>query len=197
MSDLYHVSASPHVRSDITTKKIMADVCIALVPATLFGIGYFGLNALLLIVSTCVACVLTEYTYKKCMKLPLTTSDNSAFLTGLLLALNLPPELPVWMAVLGGIFAILIVKQLFGGLGQNFMNPALAGRCFLVLCFTTRMTSFVVEKSGEFNIMTGYSGIDGISGATPLAVIKDNNPVNVWEMFMGTTGGTIGETSTL
>ncbi len=197
MSDLYHISASPHIRSDITTKKIMTDVCIALAPATLFGIGYFGLNAFLLIVSTCAACVLTEYIYQKCMKLPLTTSDNSAFVTGLLLALNLPAGLPVWMAMFGGVFAILVVKQLFGGLGQNFMNPALAGRCFLMLCFTTRMTSFVVEKSGELNAVTGYSGIDGITGATPLAVLKGGTPPDVWEMFLGTTGGTIGETSAL
>ncbi len=197
MSDLYHVSASPHIRSDITTKKIMTDVCIALAPATLFGIGYFGLNAFLLIISTCAACVLTELIYQKCMKLPLTTGDNSAFVTGLLLALNLPAGLPIWMAVLGGVFAVLVVKQLFGGLGQNFMNPALAGRCFLVLCFTTRMTDFVVEKSGKFNVMTSYSGIDGITGATPLAVLKGGESPDIWEMFLGTTGGTIGETSAL
>lgn len=197
MSELYNVSASPHVRSTITTKSIMRDVCIALIPATLFGIGYFGLNALVLIVSTCAACVLTEYFYEKGMRRPITTGDYSALVTGLLLALNLPPGFPAWMAMFAGVFAILIVKQLFGGLGQNFMNPALAGRCFLVLCFTTRMTYFAVKKSEEFNILTGFSGVDGVSGATPLAVLKQGGAVDLKNMFFGNIGGTIGETSVL
>lgn len=197
MSEMYHVSASPHVRSDITTKSIMRDVCIALMPATLFGIGYFGLNALLLILSTCAACILTEYIYEKCMKRPITTWDYSALVTGLLLALNLPAGMPVWMAIFGSVFVILIVKQLFGGLGQNFMNPALAGRCFLMLCFTTRMTDFVVEKTGVVSMMNGFSSVDGITSPTPLAALEQGQGIDLWSMFMGNIGGTIGETSVI
>lgn len=197
MSEMYHVSASPHVRSSITTKSIMRDVCIALMPATLFGIGYFGMNALLLIVSACASCMLTEYIYEKCMKRPVTTGDYSALVTGLLLALNLPSGMPIWMVILGSVFAILIVKQLFGGLGQNFMNPALAGRCFLMLCFTTRMTDFVVKKTGAVSMMNGFSSVDGITSPTPLAALEQGQSVDLWNMFMGNIGGTIGETSVI
>ena len=113
----------------------MFDVIIALIPASLFGIYNFGVKALILIVTCMAACVLTEYIYQKCMKLPLTVNDGSAALTGLLLALNLSSTFPLWMAILGSVFAIIIVKQLFGGLGQNFMNPALGARCFLMVSF--------------------------------------------------------------
>lgn len=197
MSEMYHVSASPHVRSKATTKSIMRDVCIALLPATLFGIGYFGMNALLLILTTCATCVLTEYVYERCMKRPITTGDYSALVTGLLLALNLPSGMPLWMAMLGSVFAILIVKQIFGGLGQNFMNPALAGRCFLMLSFTTRMTNFVVEKAGAYSFVNGFAGVDGISSPTPLAALEQGQGVDLFKMFLGNIGGTIGETSAL
>lgn len=197
MKELYHMSASPHVRSQVTTKSIMRDVCIALIPTGVFGISYFGLNALLLILSTCTACILTEYLYQMGMKRPVTTGDYSALVTGLLLAYNLPPTLPIWMAMFGGVFAILIVKQLFGGLGQNFMNPALAGRCFLLLCFTTRMTDFAVEKTGEFQLFAGFSSIDGVSEATPLALLKSGEAIDTTKMFIGNIGGTIGETSVI
>ena len=182
MSNLWNVSASPHDRSKTTTKNIMLDVALALVPATAVGVYQFGFNALILTVISIAACVGTEYIYEKLMKLPVTISDGSALVTGLLLAMNLPSTVPIWMPVIGGVFAILVVKQLFGGLGQNFMNPALAGRCFLLISFAGRMTNF---------------NYDGMTSATPLALLKAGEQVDVLSMFLGTTAGTIGETSAL
>ena len=123
-----HVSSSPHIRAKVTTQSIMFTVILALMPATLFGIWNFGLNALVLILISIAACVLTEYLYEHFMHKKITIKDGSAVLTGLLLALNLPANAPWWLPVIGGVFAVLIVKQLFGGLGQNIMNPALAAR---------------------------------------------------------------------
>ncbi len=201
MSDLFHVSASPHTRSSITTKIIMLDVLIALVPASIFGIYNFGLNALLLILTTVTASVLTEYFYCKGMKKPVSTGDLSAAVTGLLLALNLPSTLPLWIAALGGIFAILLVKMLYGGLGQNFMNPALAARAFLLISFSKRMTDFAVDRisAPAFSdyVQKGRIALDGVSGATPLAMLKNNESVDLFKMFIGNIGGTIGETSAL
>jgi electron transport complex protein RnfD len=201
LSDLFHVSAAPHTRSPITTKNIMQDVAIALLPAGVFGVYYFGINALTVIVVTVLACVLTEYLYCKFMKKSSTVGDYSAVVTGLLLAYNLPASFPLWMAVVGGVFAILIVKMLFGGLGQNFMNPALAARAFLLISFPVRMTSFAVEKissPGMFDfIKNGALSVDGVSGATPLAALKAGETVDLAKMFFGNTGGTIGETSAL
>ena len=128
MSELLNVSPSPNIRKQDTTQSIMFDVAIALVPATVFGVYHFGIKALLIILISVITCVLTEYIYQNLMGLPVTVSDGSALVTGLLLALNLSASVPLWIPLLGGIFAILIVKQLFGGLGQNFMNPALAAR---------------------------------------------------------------------
>ncbi len=176
------ISASPHVRSEATTADIMSDVMIALVPATAFGVYLFGLHAALLVLACVVSAVLAEFIYEKMFKLPVTIGDFSAVVTGLLLAMNLPPELPIWMGVLGSVFAIIVVKQLFGGLGKNFMNPALAARCFLLLSFGASMTRFVY---------------DGVTTATPLALLKNGSSVNLKDMFLGFTGGTIGETSAL
>ena len=152
MSGLLNVSSSPHVRSKDTTEKIMRYVFIALMPASIFGIYNFGINALIVIAVTVAASVLTEYLYEKAMHKPNTISDWSAAVTGLLLALNLPcpygTENVIRMCllgILGSVFAIIIVKQLFGGLGQNFMNPALGAGCFLLISFTGRMTSFTYE----------------------------------------------------
>ncbi len=202
MDKLMNVSSSPHVRDKSSTKSIMRDVVIALVPATLVGIGNFGARALLVILTTCVSAVLAEYVWQRCMKQPITTSDFSALLTGLLLALNLPATIPLWMCVLGGVFAIIIVKQLFGGLGQNFMNPALGARCFLMLSFSSAMTnSFAIPKG---NIMWGgyQATLDAVSSATPLMQVKEASSladvsVTLKDMFLGTTWGTIGETSAL
>lgn len=180
MSENFNISSSPHIRSRITTGNIMLMVIIALLPATAFGIVNFGLSALMVIIVTVASAVLTEYAYQKFMHKKVTITDLSAVVTGLLLALNMPPTAPWWMCVLGSIFAILVVKQVFGGLGQNFMNPALGARCFLLISFTGRMTTFVY---------------DGVSGATPLALLKAGEKVNVFDMFLGNIGGTIGETS--
>lgn len=133
MNGLLHVSSSPHARSKVTTDKIMFAVLLALAPAACVGVWNFGLRALLLIVISMAVCPLTEYLYEKGMKKPVTIADGSALVTGLLLAMNMPVQAPLWMPVIGGVFAILVVKQLFGGLGQNIMNPALAGRCFLLI----------------------------------------------------------------
>ena len=160
----------------------MMTVLIALMPAAVFGIFNFGMDAPVTILLSMASCVATEYIYEKLMHKKITISDCSAAVTGLLLALNLPASVPWWIPVLGGIFAILIVKQLFGGLGQNFMNPALTARCFLLISFTGRMTTFTY---------------DGIAGATPLGLLKSGESVDVLSMFLGTTGGAIGETSTL
>lgn len=191
MSEQLKVSSSPHIRSKVTTSNIMMWVTIALLPATLFGIINFkGTNAWLLVLVTTLSAVLTEYIYEKLMHKTITIKDFSAVVTGLLLALNLPPTAPIWMGILGSVFAILVVKQLFGGLGQNFMNPALGARCFLLISFTGRMTTFVY---------------DGVSGATPLAAIRANVEagnealagINCMDMLIGNIGGTIGETSVL
>ena len=191
MSDMYNVSSSPHVRSKDTTSRIMLIVIIALLPASLFGIYNFGLHALLLIVLTVLGCVASEWIFNKITKRKQTIQDLSATVTGLLLALNLPPTLPWWMAVLGGAFAIIVVKCLFGGLGQNFMNPALGARCFLLISFTGPMTSFA---NSRYYI---NQGMDAISSATPLAALKAGESVNTMDMLMGRIPGTIGETSVI
>lgn len=185
MEKLLNVSSSPHVRSKDTTHSIMLDVAIAMLPASAFGVYHFGLHALLVIIVTVAACVLSEYVYEKLMHKPCTISDCSALVTGMILALNMPPEIPVWIPALGGIFAIIIVKQVYGGLGQNFMNPALAARCFLLISFAGKMTNF------------SYSGFDGVSGATPMAVLKSGGAVDVPAMFIGLIPGTIGEVSVI
>ncbi len=180
MSDMLHVSSNPHVRSKVTTSSIMLAVVIALLPAAGFGVYNFGFHALLLIIITIASCVGTEFVYEKLMKKPVTVGDFSAVVTGLLLALNLPPKAPWWIGLIGGIFAILVVKMLFGGLGQNFMNPALAARCFLLISFTSIMTNF---------------DCDAYTGATPLAQLKSGSTPDIMSMIIGKTGGTIGETS--
>lgn len=183
MDNTFKISSSPHVRDKRSTQSIMLDVIIALLPATVFGIINFELNAMILILTCVVSCVLFEWLYQKMMNRKVTISDLSAVVTGLLLALNLSPDVPVWMAILGSAFAIIIVKQLFGGLGFNFMNPALGARCFLLISFAGRMTSF---------------SYDGVTTATPLAVLKNTGDlanVNVLNMFLGNIPGTIGETS--
>ena len=180
MSDLMKVSSNPHIRSRATTGSIMGAVVLALLPATFFGVYHFGLRVLTLILVTVASAVLTEYIYELLMKKKITVNDLSATVTGLLLALNLPPAAPLWIGVVGGVFAILVVKMLFGGLGQNFMNPALGARCFLMISFASIMTNFEC---------------DACSGVTPLAALKAGESVNVMDMIIGNTGGTIGETS--
>ena len=180
MSDMLKVSSSPHVRAKDTTDKIMLYVILALLPTSLFGVYNFGLRALILIVITILSCMASEWIFEKITKRPNTLKDLSAVVTGLLLALNLPVSLPYWQAVLGGVFAIIVVKMLFGGLGQNFMNPALGARCFLLISFTSIMTNF---------------DCDAYTGATPLANLKSGEAVDILDMVIGRTAGTIGETS--
>ncbi|MDD2969251.1 MAG: RnfABCDGE type electron transport complex subunit D [Lachnospiraceae bacterium] len=180
MNDLTKISSNPHTRSKITTGNIMLTVIAALLPATLFGIYNFGISALILILVTVGSAVLSEYLYEKLMKQKSTVHDLSAVVTGLLLALNLPPAAPWWIGVVGGSFAIIVVKMLFGGIGQNFMNPALAARCFLMISFASIMTNFEC---------------DAYSQATPLATLKSGGVVDIFSMVTGKIPGTIGETS--
>ena len=180
MEEMYNVSSNPHVRDKMTTSRIMQLVVIALLPATLFGIWNFGLHALLVVLVTVISSVFFEWLYDRLMHKKNTVNDFSAVVTGLLLALNMPPQIPLWMPVLGSAFAIIVVKQLFGGLGQNFMNPALGARCFLLICFAGKMTYFVY---------------DGVTGPTPLAELKAGETVNTLSMLLGNIRGTIGETS--
>ncbi len=179
---LMSVTSNPHIRDNWTTQKIMMHVIIALLPATIFGIWHFGAYTIAVIAVTVGSAMLFEFLYEKLMKLPITVSDLSAALTGLLLALNLPPRIPLWICVIGSFVAIVLVKQLFGGLGQNFMNPALGARCFLVISFASYMTNFAY---------------DTYTGATQLMKLKSGELVNTFDMVMGNEMGTIGEVSVL
>lgn len=182
MEQTMKISSSPHIRDHETTTNIMGKVLVALMPATLFGIYNFGVRALGIILITVISSVVFEAGFQKLTGRKVTVKDLSAVLTGLLLALNLPPDVPFWLPVFGSFFAIVVVKQLFGGLGQNFMNPALGARCFLLISFTGRMTTFTY---------------DAVTMATPLANLKAGESVDVKAMFLGTTAGTIGETCAL
>ena len=188
MSELMKVSSTPHVRAKDTTARIMLTVAAALLPAAGFGVWHFGWKAFLLILVTVASCVLSEWLFCRIAKKKNTIGDFSAVVTGMLLALNLPVSAPWWIGVIGGVFAIVVVKMLFGGLGQNFMNPALGARCFLLISFSKIMTDFSYIAPG---------GADVVSGATPLACLKNGDPVVVRDMIIGTVQGTIGETSML
>ena len=164
----------------------MRDVIIALVPATAAGIYYFGLRALILIVAAIISAVFFEWLYEKITRKPVTINDLSAVVTGLLLAMNLPASAPVWVAIVGSAFAIIFAKQLFGGLGQNFINPALAGRAFLLASYPTEMTTWVVPNG---------LAADAATYATPLAQLKNGTlDASLGQLVMGQVGGTIGET---
>lgn len=189
MEELKNVSCSPHIRSRWNTSAIMLTVLLSLLPAAGFGVSYFGPRALAVIFVTVAAALLTETCFWLWMRYVCghreqknTVGDLSAAVTGLLLALNLPVGIPLWMGALGSVFAILVVKMLFGGLGQNFVNPALAARCFLLLSFPAQMTDF---------------SCDAWTGATPLAALKAGEQIDVLDMILGRVGGSIGETSVL
>lgn len=182
MSKLYNVSLSPHVRAKETTQSIMLDVIIALLPALAVGIWVYGWRALLITVLSVASCVASEYIFEKLLKRKVTIGDLSAAVTGMILAMNLYSTNPWWLPVLGGAFAVIVVKMLFGGIGQNFMNPALAARCFLLISFPI--------------LMTDYPAVDGVSGATPLALLKNGGELtSVKTLLLGTYSGTLGETS--
>lgn len=187
MEQKYNVSSNPHVRDGMTTSRIMQLVVIALLPATLFGIWNFGFRAFLVVAVTVASSVIFEWLYDHFMHKPNTVKDFSAVVTGLLLAMNMPAQIPLWMPVLGSAFSIIVVKQLFGGLGQNFMNPALAARCFLLISFAGMMNNFSSARLG----------FDSVSGATPLAAMRAGQSVDLASMFIGRIPGTIGEVSTI
>ena len=195
MEQMLNVSSNPHVRDKMTTSRIMQLVALALLPTTLFGIWNFGFRALLVVLVTVASSVFFEWLHDRLMHKKNTINDFSAVVTGLLLALNMPPQIPLWMPVLGSAFAIIVVKQLFGGLGQNFMNPALAARCFLMISFAGKMTDFAVDK------LSGYHCIDTVTGATALAELKNSgftaDSISVKNLFIGNIHGTIGETSAI
>lgn len=174
---LLNVSSSPHIRHKLTTGSVMFDVVLSLLPAAVFGIYHFGLHAFLVIAASVIAAVLTEFIFDYIAKKPNTVTDGSAIVTGLLLALSLSPSVPLYIPILGGIFAILFVKCFFGGLGKNFMNPALAARCFLLISFGNTMTSFAV---------------DGVSSATPLAALQAGDIINVSKIYLGYSNSVIG-----
>ncbi len=184
-------SSSPHIRSDENVSKIMLDVLIALIPAFIASIFYFGINSLILVVASVLSAVITELACQKIMKKPVTINDFSAAVTGVLLAFNIPSTAPVWLPIIGSFFAIAIGKQVFGGLGNNFINPALAGRAFLMACWLPLMTDFKAPV-----------GIDAIATATPLAILKGTADTgaqlpSLIEMFIGRIPGSLGETSAL
>ena len=202
MSNSYNVSSSPHVRSSVSTKDIMRDVLIAMLPATLFAVYNFGFYSLFVVVLTVLTAVGTEYAYCHIMKKAHTYTDYSAAVTGMILALNMPPEIPVWIPMLGAIFAIVVVKQLYGGLGQNWMNPALAARCFLLISFAGKMTDFSSKILG-FDSLTSptplsalRSSVSAVSGASAHAQSFEDL-YNTTKLIVGNIPGTIGEVSVI
>ncbi len=184
MSTKLVVSSSPHVHSDFTTRRIMGMVILSLIPAGVIGTYFLGLRALFVILACIIASVASEWAWQKLNHRKSTICDLSAVVTGLLLAYNLPPTIPIWMAVCGSIFAIIIVKHFYGGIGCNIVNPALAARAMMLISWPTAMTTW---------------SVNGISGPTPLAAMKAGSAgsVSYWNMFIGNMGGCIGETCSL
>ncbi len=200
---MLNASTSPHIRSGSSTATIMRDVTIAMLPAMMMGIFVFGLRALVVTLISVAVCVLTEWLYQRLMKLPVTIADGSAVVTGLILAMNLPASVPVYVPVIGGVVAILVIKQLFGGIGQNLMNPALGARCFLLICFPALLGGgmpavgnlFGNDSLGDFvQRMTTWQ-VDAVATATPLAALKAGEDVDVLQVFLGLHSGCIGEIS--
>lgn len=189
MSNKLIVSPSPHIRDNATTSTIMRDVLIGLAPAMIAAVVIFGFRALLMTAVCVAACIIFEYGIERILGRENTISDLSAVVTGVILSFNLPVQLPLWMAVVGCFFAIVIVKQLFGGIGNNFANPAIAARIFLLLSFSQPMTTWLQVEGGR--------AVQGVYGATPLALISAGDTANlpsVMEMLLGTRGGCMGET---
>ncbi|MBQ7306355.1 MAG: RnfABCDGE type electron transport complex subunit D [Clostridia bacterium] len=184
------VSSSPHLRDRASTQRIMQEVCLALAPAGIAGIILYGANAAMLIAASVITCVLAEFLYQKAAKEKSTIGDWSAVVTGLLLAYNLPANAPVWLAVVGGIIAIVLVKQIFGGIGSNFMNPALTARAILFVSWSSLMSTYP---------QTNYA-VDAVSSATPLALLGAGTvpaDMSLWNLMIGNCGGVLGETCKL
>ncbi len=191
MSVQYTVSSSPHIREGTSTTRIMADVLLALLPTTIAAVWFFGPRALAVALVCVITAVGWEWASRRLMKRQDTTGDLSAAVTGLLLALNLPVAVPLWMAAVGTFVAVVVIKQLFGGIGQNFMNPALGARAILTVAYGQAMTAWVAP---------GWTaaGVDAVSAATPLGVLKDGGIMPGYaDLFLGNVGGSIGETSAL
>ena len=185
MANKLHVSSSPHIHSGKSTQKIMLDVIIALLPATIAGTIIFGLRSLL-VIGVCIGvCVLCEFLFNKIVKKDITITDLSAVVTGLILALNIPVDAPLWQAAVGSVFAIVIVKCIFGGIGKNIVNPAASARVFMLVAF-----SALAKPSFP-------KGVDAVASATPLAQLADNKAPELLDVFLGNIGGSIGETCTL
>ena len=195
------MSVSPHITAKATTKSIMAEVVIALVPALIAAIVFYGFYSLFIVLLSVGACILGEFLYNLMRKRKQTISDMSAVVTGVLLGLNLPVTVPFYVPIIGGLFAIMVVKMLFGGIGRNFANPALTARIFLLLAFAGYMTSYVTPinwANGEafkyFSCaLKGADGVTIITSATPLS----GGEASLLDMFLGKTGGSMGETSAL
>ena len=185
------VSSSPHVVDTTNTTKIMLDVIIALIPAFIISGLIFGPRAILLTITCVVSCIVFEYLFERITKKENTIGDLSAVVTGVLLSFNLPSGFPYWMAVVGSFVAIVVVKQLFGGIGQNFANPAITARIVLLLSFGIPMTTWPVAKPM-------MAACDVVTGATPLALLGSGGPLPSYtDMLLGFTGGSLGETSAL
>jgi electron transport complex protein RnfD len=183
-----NVSSSPHFRSKLTTQRTMLDVIIAMLPMAVWGIIHFGIYSLVIMAATVATAVASEYIYEKALGLPITVNDLSAVVTGMILSLNMPPSIPFWVPMIGAAFAIIVVKQLYGGLGQNFLNPALGARCFLHIGFAGLMNDFSCAKIG----------FDAMTSATPLAQIEAGTYTgSMFDLFIGNTAGAIGEVSVL
>ncbi len=194
MEEKLIVSHPPHISGRKTITTIMLDVIIALLPALLAGCIVFGMRALIVTMVCVISCVLAEHIWEKLLKKPVTTDDLSAVVTGMLLAFNLPASVPLWMAVLGSVFAIIVVKQFFGGIGHNFMNPALGARAFLLASWALAMTTFYEPGT----LLPLFGAPDAVSSATPLAAYAEGSTrFSYASLFLGGVGGCIGETSAL
>ena len=193
-------SSSPHIRSSESTRTIMMDVIIAMIPALAMSVFVFGFRALALTLVSVAACVFWEWGYRKLLKKPQSIGDLSAVVTGMLLAFVCPPTLPYWMIIIGAFFAIVVVKQLYGGIGCNFLNPALAGRAALLASYATAMTTWAVPMS---KLSAFGSNADAVTSSTPLAMMKNGDfatltsTYSVVDMFLGRVGGSLGEVSAL
>ena len=195
MNQKLQVSASPHTRGMMTTGKIMTLVIAALMPACVMGVLTFGMHALLVLVFSTVSAVVAEYLYEKLLHKSITIRDGSAAVTGLLIGMNMPPQIDLWIPCLGSVFAIIVVKQLYGGLGKNFMNPALGARCFLLISFSSKMATFS-EGNGILKIVSQVTATtDALSGATPLAYLKTGVCFDLKALLIGNHMGCIGEVS--
>lgn len=178
------VTSSPHLRDSISTKRIMAEVCLALAPAGIASVILFGANAAAIIAVSVLSCVLSEYLFQRINHQKITVGDLSAVVTGLLLAYNIPANAPLWIPAIGGIIAIVLVKQCFGGLGCNFMNPALTARAILFVSWSGIMSSYP---------KTVFMA-DAVSSATPLAIVAEGGNVSLMDLLLGNCGGVLGET---